>query len=370
MNTVELNSINLQSIDVASNNVSSIGKSIKRNKGIKLLPKEYQQVEYIESTGTQFIDTNLIFKSNTRLSGGFLINSLYDRRQHVFGTYKTGNRYRVSTGTTFDSNTVYYWFGSQAYVNKSINNDKALDVVITKDHVTIFNNKISILDTDLTLDVEFSENNVSITLFGERNPTYGFFIGKFYHFTAFEGETIVRNMIPCYRKSDGEVGMYDTVNDVFYTNQGTGTFIKGPNKNDKTDNKPYIKGHITTSDSTFTFSVDGNNKTVPVDSNGDFKLKVRKSITSLSFVGVPQLESLELFKIDGVTTFDVDYPTDVTFIKCDNTTISAKNDIYHIRGTATDDFDFTLKYIDDNDTVTTVTESAVIDGDGKMGCGV
>ncbi len=37
-----------------------------------------------------------------------------------------------------------------------------------------------------------------------------------------------RDFVPCYRKSDDEIGMYDLVNDIFYTNQGTGTFTKGP----------------------------------------------------------------------------------------------------------------------------------------------
>jgi hypothetical protein len=40
---------------------------------------------------------------------------------------------------------------------------------------------------------------------------------------------LVRNFIPCYRKSDNVIGMYDVINDAFYTNSGTGTFIKGPN---------------------------------------------------------------------------------------------------------------------------------------------
>ena len=34
--------------------------------------------------------------------------------------------------------------------------------------------------------------------------------------------------IPCYRISDGKTGMYDTVNDVFRPNSGTGIFIRGP----------------------------------------------------------------------------------------------------------------------------------------------
>lgn len=38
---------------------------------------------------------------------------------------------------------------------------------------------------------------------------------------------IVLNLIPCYRISDGTIGMYDTVAGVFYVNVGAGTFTKG-----------------------------------------------------------------------------------------------------------------------------------------------
>ena len=36
-------------------------------KGKTLLPKEYQQVEYLESTGTQYINTNVYPDTNTKV---------------------------------------------------------------------------------------------------------------------------------------------------------------------------------------------------------------------------------------------------------------------------------------------------------------
>ena len=38
---------------------------------------------------------------------------------------------------------------------------------------------------------------------------------------------LVRNLVPA-KNSSGVVGMYDTVNNVFYTNAGTVTFTAGP----------------------------------------------------------------------------------------------------------------------------------------------
>lgn len=140
--------------------------------------------------------------------------------------------------------------------------------------------------------------------------------------------------------------------------------IEGVGKSHGGKVKPYIKGHVTDGSSTFTFTVNGNNVTVSV-SDGDWKYKPTAAITSLAFVGVPQLESLELNKITGVSTFNLDYPVVPVFKKCDATTEAALNYVYHIRGTATEDFTFRVSYIDGNNTTATVTESAVIDGNGK-----
>ena len=43
------------------------------------------------------------------------------------------------------------------------------------------------------------------------------------------GGGLIQYFIPCYRRSDNVIGFYDLVNDVFYTNAGSGTFSKGPN---------------------------------------------------------------------------------------------------------------------------------------------
>lgn len=44
---------------------------------------------------------------------------------------------------------------------------------------------------------------------------------------AWNDGSLVLCAVPCYRKADGVIGMYDTVNKVFYTNAGTGSFTKG-----------------------------------------------------------------------------------------------------------------------------------------------
>ena len=50
---------------------------------------------------------------------------------------------------------------------------------------------------------------------------------RLYYVKIWDNDTLVRDFIPSYRVSDGEIGLYDLVNDEFYSNKGTGTFIKG-----------------------------------------------------------------------------------------------------------------------------------------------
>ena len=49
----------------------------------------------------------------------------------------------------------------------------------------------------------------------------------FYSARISQGAEIIREYIPCYRKSDGEIGLYEKYTGAFLTNEGTGTFTKG-----------------------------------------------------------------------------------------------------------------------------------------------
>ena len=50
---------------------------------------------------------------------------------------------------------------------------------------------------------------------------------RIYSCKLYNNNTLIRNMVPCYRILDNVIGMYDIENDVFYTNQGSGNFIIG-----------------------------------------------------------------------------------------------------------------------------------------------
>ena len=55
---------------------------------------------------------------------------------------------------------------------------------------------------------------------------------RLYSFRVWQNKSMIRDMYPCYLKSDSQVvGMYDLIGNQFYGNDGTGIFYKGPDVN-------------------------------------------------------------------------------------------------------------------------------------------
>lgn len=52
---------------------------------------------------------------------------------------------------------------------------------------------------------------------------------RFYYFKIRDNWNLVRNFVPCYRKSDNVIWFLDIVNKQFYTNQWSWSFTKWPN---------------------------------------------------------------------------------------------------------------------------------------------
>ena len=50
---------------------------------------------------------------------------------------------------------------------------------------------------------------------------------KIYSCIIYDGDSKVRHFVPCKRRADSVLGMYDLVEKNFYTNLGSGNFTQG-----------------------------------------------------------------------------------------------------------------------------------------------
>lgn len=210
-----------------------------------LLPSEYQQVEWIGATGTQYIQTNVTLTNGpVRLyavlqctSGGAYGRDFFGVR---FGSNAGQQGFMLKV--TKDRRNFYANSGNASgAISASLSHT---EVPFTTDSIVEIDASVSEGNADAgTIHADFtvkgirgSEETVGITgnntikaisiLGGVNASTRA--AGKIFGAAkAWDDGKLVLCAVPCYRKADGEIGMFDTVNGVFYTNAGTGDFTKG-----------------------------------------------------------------------------------------------------------------------------------------------
>lgn len=191
------------------------------------LPDEYQEVEYIESTGTQYIDTGVIGRPNIKVETDFeLTDSTNISNCGLIGSREGSGEKRFYIISFYNNK---WHLGLQGDITSS-----AYSVIRNQTQKVIFQN----VDGYYSLTVNGTEIYNGNSTFSTTYPMYLFGVnnyGTVSRRSSFKLHTLkiqqdgnyIRNYVPCYRKSDGEMGLYDLISQTFYTNQGTGEFLKG-----------------------------------------------------------------------------------------------------------------------------------------------
>ena len=198
----------------------------------KWLPTEYQEIEYIQSSGTQYINTWVSapnwFKAILKVE----MVATGTASQTIIGAHNLNSPYGRNNINVFTFGNTWGLHMNDEMINSlwSFVIWEAYEV----DGSTIL--WASYLDVDgvrLTTGSNtspMSSNNILIfTNQYEVNAHSVFVSARLYSCMLYNSSyELVRDFVPCYRKSDDEIWMYDLVNDVFYTNSWTWTFTKWP----------------------------------------------------------------------------------------------------------------------------------------------
>lgn len=191
--------------------------------GGKSLPEEYQQVEWLQSTGTQYINAGLATTATQKFKVKWSDWTNSESMAALFGsTGQWGNTFLRYNGVSFLTTT------SPSYKATSVTGTCWGEIELYSNGtapVGTINGSISMTSYSNTDGVG---NNLTIFRGGANNK---YAVAKLMYLQVYDGSTLQRYFFPCYRKSDMKPGMYDVVNGVFYTNAGSGEFILGPTVN-------------------------------------------------------------------------------------------------------------------------------------------
>lgn len=180
------------------------------------LPSGYKRLEYIQSTGTQYIDTLVNIEANKPITLRVVCDC-------SFNNAGVGN----GVGTTIPGNIFYFGTYNGAYCYGLGKVDGVTSVAADTER------RIHDLDAvgkKLTISGKLSLTGLSFAMpTASRTfwlPQWGQGI-KLYSCQIYDNGTLVRDFVPC-KNASGAVGLYDTVDGQFYANAGTGAFTAGP----------------------------------------------------------------------------------------------------------------------------------------------
>lgn len=190
------------------------------------LPSAYQQVEWIASSGSQAMDTGILFLTSTEIRCGYQFISNPSNYSMGYGCASP------SLGIAKSSNAPTNWYssyGNQTDKSFSITGglgDAIHDIIHNKDGFWVDETK-KVSYTNAVVDETKQRKIALFCRFSSSNSHERKQSCRFSYFQIMQNGVAVRNFIPCYRKADSIIGMYDTVSKTFFTNEGTGTFTKG-----------------------------------------------------------------------------------------------------------------------------------------------
>lgn len=189
------------------------------------IPAEYQEVEYIQSSGDwtwtgQYIDLGLSIQSGhtwkVEADITYLNTGNQDERA-LFASYDWRNNHRLQLGvnaydSTFRNNL---WTVGNSWTATWTPNTVATNTRYTLVTATQTCNFTSSRWPRLFAQNEWSAYN---------DGAY-----KLYSFKVTIDDTLTRDVVPCYRIADGVIWLYDLVTDTFYVNQWVWAFTKWNN---------------------------------------------------------------------------------------------------------------------------------------------
>ena len=186
------------------------------HQGSSRLPEGYTELEYIESTGEQSINTGVFPTSDYEFTFDFSFTS-NTKRKLMGHTTNAGWYFGATASNTYDCGKSGAVIDLDATVRRTI--------------------KVKSVGMTQTLEIDGMTSSVNRTLnvseplsiFKITNSTTLSASGKLYNAPCQikQGGKLIRDFLPC-KSPDGSIGLYDFVSSSFYGNSSSGVFIAGP----------------------------------------------------------------------------------------------------------------------------------------------
>ena len=186
------------------------------------LPSGYTPLEYIESTGSQYVDTGYAPTYQTRVVAKYTVESstgwLFGCRDTNSSTSPNQFGVFVTSATTVRSD----YFGTSVTGTVA----SATGTVVLDKNKNVLNYNGGVITNTSVTDGACTRSMWIFTI-NNAGSTGTFLKGKLDAYEIYENGTLVRDYVPCINAS-GTVGLYDMVNGTFGGDAAGVGFVAGP----------------------------------------------------------------------------------------------------------------------------------------------
>lgn len=185
-------------------------------------PQKIRRVEYIESTGTQYIDTGILMDENTTVEVDFAMTQNRSTDNPVFGSFnnpyglvfggRSGNIFRFAYGSGWNGNTAPFDMERHIAIGNSENKECLLD------------GNVLATETNITNGLNSATNIHLFHFYGGSTNYYGY--ARIFSSKIYKNGKLVQELIPCL-DIDGIYCMYDKITKKYFYKSGTGEFKGG-----------------------------------------------------------------------------------------------------------------------------------------------
>lgn len=191
------------------------------------LPSGYKRLEYIQSSGTQYIDTGVSANGGTRIVTKVILAN-WSSFLALFGAIGSDTTHSNYFGVTSAKQWEFRTTGKVNFDQVSAGTAYELDVSTIPGSL-----KCTINGVDKSVGSDGSDESINRNVYlfavndGRKNAAAYNASVTLYQTKIYDSSAaLVRDFIPC-KNSSGVVGLWDDISGTFYANSGTGVFTAG-----------------------------------------------------------------------------------------------------------------------------------------------
>ena len=189
------------------------------------VPSGYTQLEYIESSGEQYIDTDIASSRGFRIVGSLRFLSRPSANMWVFGAESASSPYNQNfLSAEYSNGNHTLSVGAMGLYSSAFQIAAGTDYEIVfstiQNHVGLRVNSVDLALTQASSSSGYTSLNAYLFCMN--------FGGTPFRFAPLRLSELIADFYPCKRSSDGAVGLYDAVRGRFFSNAGSGSFTAGP----------------------------------------------------------------------------------------------------------------------------------------------